>query len=275
MTDAARRILEGCIVENDFQDLKPEEKKILVAQFGKSRLKRKNSFLGSSKDVVYKIFDLPRKLTCYGRTPICEKTCYQVRVEKMHKGAGRDNAILICRKLNWFYSLQDDFVERMVSELRSLRPKANQEVRVRIHASGDFYSYEYLKKWFMICLIMRLCEKKYIFVAYTKSFEFLDRLLSDQDELQKLMIEACVISGKEYQVTEKLEWKHFNIHIIASVMDDTKENDLKIIEKYSLPKYIVTTKNMGDISVCCDKIECAKCSRCYVFPMEDIYTRLR
>lgn len=270
----ARGILEKCNKESDFSELSIGEKEILLSQIGRRRLKTQNSFLGSTREVSYRIFDLPKEITCPGRTPICEKECYQDACEKMHKGEGHDSAILCARKLNWFYSLQNDFVEKMVRELKSLRPKECQEIRVRIHASGDFYSYDYMKKWFIICLVMKQLGKKYKFVAYTKSYVFLDRLLSNQDELNDVVKKACELSGRKYDSVDNLGLKDFNIHIIASVMDDTKEQAKEIIKKYNLPQYIVTKCETNDLKDCME-LMCASCSECYNFPMENIVTKLR
>lgn len=270
----ARRILEKCNEESDFSRLSISEKEILLSQINGKRLKTQNTFLGSTKAVKYKIFDLPKKLTCPGRTAICEANCYQDACEKMLKKENEDSAILCARKLNWFYSLQDDFEKKMVHELKSLCPKKNQEIRVRIHASGDFYSNDYMKKWFVICLVMKQLGKKYKFVAYTKSYAFLDKLLSNQYELNEIVKKACDLSGTVYQTVNNLVLKDFNIHIIASVMDDTSEQDKEIIKKYNLPQYIVTKEKRAGLKEC-EKVICAKCSKCYNFPMENIVTKLR
>ena len=55
---------------------------------------------------------------------------------------------------------RDDFVDLMITEIR--KKKAN---RIRIHDSGDFYSFEYFKKWVEIA---KKCPDV-LFYAYTKS----------------------------------------------------------------------------------------------------------
>lgn len=276
MIDEAEKILRRCNSVDDFNNLSRADRCKLISQFGTRRLKTDNAFLRNkdSDEVKYKIFDLPKGLTCPGKTEQCSSECYQVKVEKMHKAAGRDSAILRWRKLNWLYTLQEDFVENMVRELRALRAKGQPEIRIRIHASGDFYSYQYLKDWFVICAAMKLFRKDCIFVAYTKSFEFLDSLLSNQGELNQLMCKAYGIADKSYKQGKKLGIDDFNIHIIASIMDDTKKRDRAIANKYGLPKYIVTEKRTGTLHNC-TKYTCAVCSKCYQFPMEDVRTTLR
>lgn len=276
MTDKAEKILRRCNSVGDFSKLSWKDQDELISQFGMRRLKSDNAFLRNkgTDEVKYKIFDLPKGLTCPGKTAQCSSECYQTKVEKMHRGAGRDSAILLWRKLNWFYTLQEDFVENMVRELRALRAKGQPEIRIRIHASGDFYSYQYLKDWFVICAAMKLFRTDCIFVAYTKSFEFLDSLLSNQDELNHLMCKAYGIADKSYKPGKILGISDFNIHIIASIMDDTKGSDLAIAHRYRLPKYIVTENRTGTLHDC-TKDTCAVCSKCYKFPMKDVTTTLR
>lgn len=265
--------------------------KRLVSQLGKNkRLKTDENFLGRTEEVRYERFDLPQGLTCPGSTEICEEKCYQKSVENRMKAGNRDSAVLCARKLNWLASLQEDFVQRMVAEIKALRPKRNQKICVRIHASGDFYSKEYMEKWFVISLAIKLYERDYTFTAYTKSFDILDRLLSNQDKLKELKKKAYDIAKKEYREEHEsaLKPEDFNIHIIGSVMevkDDvdgtkgTREEDIKIIEKYGLPRYTVTTEKEADLVECekneKGKIICAECSKCYTYPMTDVRTRLR
>ncbi|GIW89666.1 MAG: hypothetical protein KatS3mg109_0098 [Pirellulaceae bacterium] len=59
-------------------------------------------------------------------------------------------------------SRRDSFVQRMVREIKDRRAD-----RVRIHASGDFYSPEYVRKWVEIARECRQTE----FYAYTRSWQ--------------------------------------------------------------------------------------------------------
>ena len=53
-------------------------------------------------------------------------------------------------------------MERILKEIMRRKPKADQRIIFRIHASGDFYSEEYLKKWMKIALITKLKNKTMI-----------------------------------------------------------------------------------------------------------------
>ena len=101
------------------------------------------------------IFNLPRLLTCPWATYLCKTICYARKAER--------KAFPKClpqRTLNYILSLQTGFPEIIIKTLRKIKQK-----KIRIHESGDFYSQEYLDKWFKI---MKSFPEK-TFVAYTKS----------------------------------------------------------------------------------------------------------
>lgn len=100
-------------------------------------------------------FDLPAVLTCPGRTSLCEKHCY-ARSGRFHFQAVKD-------KLEWNYqqSLSDDFVPRMVAEI-----KQKGVLVLRLHSSGDVFSVEYALKWLQI---MKQCPRVR-FYGYTRSW---------------------------------------------------------------------------------------------------------
>jgi len=65
-------------------------------------------------------------------------------------------------------SLKDDFVERALGELNK------EDIKyVRIHASGDFYSEEYVDKWYDIVK----AKPSILFLAYTKTRRLKESLL--------------------------------------------------------------------------------------------------
>lgn len=101
------------------------------------------------------IFDLPYYITCPGATIACKQYCYAKKAERAY------NAVLPYRMLNYNLSTTKHFVKDMVAEIHRMKFKC-----IRIHASGDFYSQEYLDKW---CAIAEQC-KDTTFYSYTKSF---------------------------------------------------------------------------------------------------------
>jgi len=187
---------------------------------------------------------------------------------------GEESAVVNFRKLNWYYSLQDDFTSKMFAEIQRKRPKKNQQLVIRIHASGDFYSKEYLEKWMIIALATKLSGKKYQFGAYTKSFRILGSVLDDKAELECLYKKAYLLAGKGYHtaIPESLDLSSFNLDIIASIMDDTSPDDIAIIRRLNLKTYTVTETPTAKTD--CLGQECADCMKCY--PMtKNVITDLR
>lgn len=100
-------------------------------------------------------FDVPPVLTCPGRTPICEQSCYALR--------SRFTFSSVRERLRWCYeqSLRSDFVKKMRAELR-----VRAFPVVRLHVAGDFYSVEYIEKWHQV---MRAFPRTR-FYFYSRSF---------------------------------------------------------------------------------------------------------
>lgn len=275
MDSRTEEILKRCFSIEAIKGLSDEEKELLREQADKNdRMQCNNDFLGSNRNVKFFTFNLPRKLACPGRTDICARGCYQAISEEMLKEKGRDSQVLYSRKLNWFLAEQDDFVERILKEIMRRKPKADQRIIFRIHASGDFYSEEYLKKWMKIALITKLRNKNYDFVAYTKSYSELNNVLSNQAGLWKLYQEAYNAAKIAIPQEKELSLADFNLNIIASYMDDTEEQKKRIAEKWNLPVYFVTEDNSLELTDC-EADPCSECLKCYTFPMENVVTRLR
>lgn len=275
MDSRTEEILKRCSSIEAIKGLSDEEKELLREQADKNdRMQCNNDFLGSNRNVKFFTFNLPRKLACPGRTDICARGCYQAISEEMLKEKGRDSQVLYSRKLNWFLAEQDDFVERILKEIMRRKPKADQRIIFRIHASGDFYSEEYLKKWMKIALITKLKNKNYDFVAYTKSYSELNNVLSNRAGLWKLYQEAYNAAKIAIPQEKELSLADFNLNIIASYMDDTEEEKKRIAEKWNLPVYFVTEDNSLELTDC-EADPCSECLKCYTFPMENVVTRLR
>lgn len=278
-----RDIFIKCSSLNDFIDLGENKKSIIDKNNKNEKLLRDgNSFLikrGSNANVKFFVFDLPQLITCPGATEECRKNCYQKSVEKMHRGkdeAGNqlDSTIILHRKYNLYYSLRDDFVDKLYHEIIHKR-LTKDTVIIRIHASGDFYSKEYFLKWLTISLAVFLAGKNYLFAAYTKSFEELNEALSDQELLKRAWDHAHQLAFKTSESTpSELALHDFgNIKIIGSIMDDTSEDKIGIIEKYGLSKYTVTETECKKTD--CKSKDCASCMICYKKHKTDVVTFLR
>ena len=103
-------------------------------------------------------FDLPAGHTC-PHAGECKRICYA------QKGNYRFPSKRDACMENWIASQQADFVQRMVAIITGIQSNNDKPLYVRIHASGDFYSIEYARKW---AEIARQCPSV-TFYAYTKS----------------------------------------------------------------------------------------------------------
>lgn len=269
MIEEIRKKLEICKTVDDLNGLSPESVKEILDKDTSEMLSDKNTFLGNNEQYGFKVFNLPQGISCPEATEICRKGCYQIIPEAMLAAENRDSAVLVYRKMNLLKSLQDDFVEKMVNKINRFRQKPDQKIFIRIHASGDFYSKDYIRKWFEIALRIKESRKAYSFVAYTKSMNILKEVMEERVELDKIYMRVCKKTLKEYKISD------FNINIIGSVMDDTKAEIKAIMDDFNLPQYIVTDDEENTITDYCDNKLCVDCRKCYTFPMKDVCTILR
>lgn len=90
----------------------------------------------------------------------CKAFCYATVGQQAFKSG------VLRRARAFLATLQPDFVEKMNGELQKAVKKGARAVRV--HDSGDFYSYEYLMQWFSIAR----ANPDVRFYAYTKMIYF-------------------------------------------------------------------------------------------------------
>jgi hypothetical protein len=119
-------------------------------------------------------FSLPSRLTCPGRSPVCERHCYSARFERRRPS--------VCRRYegNWALS-RPDFPKRVVAFIR------RQVIGVvRIHVGGDFYSAAYARKW--LAVMRRLPGVR--FFCYTRSWRVaaIRRMLSAMARLANVRL---------------------------------------------------------------------------------------
>jgi hypothetical protein len=114
-------------------------------------LQQGNSKLGRAIHV----WSIPAVDTCPGSTAICRDLCYAMR----HRF--RFNSVK--RRLAWnlSQSRRDDFIERMIAEIRCCGALV-----LRLHVAGDFYDAEYTRKW--LTIVKRSPRAR--FFAYTRSW---------------------------------------------------------------------------------------------------------
>lgn len=202
------------------------------------QLSESNKKLVPNKDTKFLIWNLPSKITCPYATEHCKKYCYAVKAETAYPNC------LPSRAKHFAISLRDDFIERMIYTIEAYLTKPSyktaKKVVVRIHESGDFYNYDYMRKWYIIADRLKK-YKKVVFMAYTKSVVYVDELAKNNHPIPKNMI------------------------IRFSIWDDTPINQIALAVKYDLPIYTAVEKFTKDIKPqnrCLCK-DCAKCGKCW------------
>jgi hypothetical protein len=86
------------------------------------------------------VWNLNRKQTCPGQTEWCDKYCYEKKAYRYPDvRPARDGRLILTTK--------DHFEEALIGEIKR---KRNPVLAVRIHGGGDFYSQDYIYKWFRI-----------------------------------------------------------------------------------------------------------------------------
>jgi ferredoxin len=113
------------------------------------------------------IFNLPAGKTCLSCLQ-CQKYCYAKKAEYLYPGVKQ------CRNRNLADSQKPEFPQMVFNILKKRKVKV-----CRIHESGDFYSKEYILKWFLICNGM----PEFRFYAYTKRIDlFTNEILSQKPD---------------------------------------------------------------------------------------------
>ena len=131
--------------------MKPKKKKTML-------ITNTNKKLGTSIGN----FILPIKKTCPGITKDCKKYCYGNRHHYRFKPS------INKASLNYKASLSPDFVDNIIHDINHHRRYTPNFHKVRIHGIGDFYSQDYIDKWYSI---IRKLPNIY-FTAYTRSYQF-------------------------------------------------------------------------------------------------------
>ncbi len=140
----------------------------MVTKVRAAMLTRGNDKLG--KGIWH--FSLEAGVTCPGKTAACSKVCYANRNTFVYPN------VVKRYKLNLRRSKTKLFASRVIAFLRSRAIET-----VRIHSSGDFYSYAYIMKWYKIVKSSPDTQ----FYAYTRSWRKVDEVTQAMREaLRKL-----------------------------------------------------------------------------------------
>lgn len=132
----------------------------------KLKLLSQNSKMKKASLKTYN-FDLPAIKTCPFADK-CKAYCYAT------KGFYQMPSVKRKFENNLIASKQDNFFMQIQVELNYLKSK-NKIDAIRIHSSGDFYSFKYLMQWRLIMLD----NPEIVFYAYTKSIPYFEQLLEN------------------------------------------------------------------------------------------------
>lgn len=190
-----------------------------------------NLKLQPNGNVKYIIFNLLAVVTCPFRTAACERSCYARKAERNYPDCTP------CRERNLDATKTAGFVPNMIELIEETikRPsyKNGKKIVVRIHESGDFYSQVYFNKWLKIAEHFQ-DNKKLVFVAYTKSVNFIPASRPD------------------------------NMVIRYSVWDDTEPDQIAKANSLGLPIYTAVDKFQDEPQrEKCDCINCSTCFKCF------------
>ena len=162
------------------------------------------------KDNIFS-FGIPAKDTCLAATT-CKKFCYAA------KGFYLMPTVKQGKKARLKASKLKSFPTKMIEEITKRKAKI-----IRIHDSGDFYSREYLHKWFKV--MESLPQVK--FYAYTKMIP-----LMESEKLPKNFTVIYSIGGKYDHLIDPKKHRHsavFKDKIPRNYIN-ASDSDLEAIE---------------------------------------------
>lgn len=174
------------------------------------------------------IFNLPTKITCPGKTKLCQEACYASKAERIYPET------LPSRMNNFDRSKEENFADFAVPAIKEAR--GPNRSYFRIHESGDFYSQEYFDKW---CKVAKAIPDM-IFLAYTKNYN---------------------LDLKSKPGNFKLYWSVFPDTDLSKVPDKGYRAYTYGIRKGV--QYNITGDNRFDKAFVCDGLKCLDCKVCF------------
>lgn len=171
-------------------------------------------------------WNLPAVETCLGRSINCLKACYA------KKRRYKSEAVLRAYELRHQARLQKGWVRGMVKNINRSRTKT-----VRIHASGDFDTVKYIKRWQRI---VQGCPDT-VFYFYTRSWR-VPRLLP---HIKQLAAEPNVFAWFSCDSSMPVPPKVPGIRLAYMSMDDTDAPDYPADLVFRV-KHKTVAKRMGE-----------------------------
>ncbi|MDR2145420.1 MAG: hypothetical protein LBE91_03035 [Tannerella sp.] len=194
----------------------------------------KTGYYGTKYNSIL-IWNLPPLLTCPAKTQWCLTHCYNADTD------------LIKYPLNkwlenwWLFENKREILQEKINNQIKLSPKP---CAVRLHSSGDFFSYDYLVFWESIIKE----NKEVIFWGYTRSWVIpgISNELKKLNELENVNIFA---SWDKYMGQIPNDWK---ICVVCSNVEEVKEFERD--DNYiSCPEQFGLTPNCASCGLCMTK----------------------
>ena len=184
-----------------------------------TKLLVKNSKIAKSSNEFYSVFNygIPAYKAADGTITCkmagsCGKTggCYAMQ------GSYQWSPVKAAYEYRYQASLRYDFADLIIKELKpkiKTAKRQGKQVVIRVHDSGDFYSWEYAEKWFQIAQL----NPEVIFYAYTKMIPLFNllkkqgkipsnfRIIYSEGGLADKLIKADDFHAKVFETKEELD----------------------------------------------------------------------
>jgi len=221
---------------------------MLLPQLARDLLLRGNDKLGAA---VWQ-FNLPAGKTCPGESSLCAGCCYAKRYAKRFTFVDTTYADLLA------LSRRKDFASILSREI--IRKDA---LTVRVHASGDFYSPGYVRKWIKVARRCPLTR----FYWYTRSWR-VPRIFKELQEFARLPNVSGWISV-DRETGMPADTKGFRVAYMAMDSSDTPPDGVDLVFKVRGRRE--KTIRMGGVLVCpvengaavVRTITCTQCKLCF------------
>lgn len=186
------------------------------------------------------IWSIVGKITCYGKTAICDANCYN-----NHRAYNLKTKIR-----NYIFSLMDAFTQTVIKLIKEF--KQYKKTYVRIHEDGDFYSMEYFNKW------VEIAENipEAVFMAYTKDFRVLKQINKYNNEYDNIVLRYSLMEDTKQNIIDYCIKNQVPVYcVLGSKKPSFCNKDGK--------KQLVQLQNSinNNPNTCIN--DCSKCKKCY------------
>lgn len=185
------------------------------------------------------IWNILGRLTCWNKTGLCEKSCYNWRINQH-----------FTKMRNLIFSKMDAFVPVMVKIFNTVN--VYNKTFVRIHEDGDFYSMEYFQKWLQIADACPSVK----FMAYTKDVKVLKRINEINHNGKNMVLRYSIMEDTNKKLIEKCVNESIPMFICMGTKPEKIQSNKERVVTEKLREQISPSPNycIGD---------CGACKKCY------------